>query len=358
MMSNGGPQSVDDLEEYEDRVLYHVVELAGATPLAINEFVPESEIAARAPLPPAQAGTVGANSDPRGVLVTVLGDLEQRGYLKLHKVMGPWGAQPTRHGRDRVAEWRREWQRNREHVIQRSILEQLDVQRRTDPARHMIEAQVDVDALCAELGVDRNEYHAAAQRLVDQGKIAEKSFNAMIADGHAYITERGIAALSGTRTPSPSAELERAWNEVARLRRELDTITTAPTDLVRDPELVRRCSDLLGASGDYDRVVREASTILEDRVRVATGSKIPGAVSLVRAAFDVDKGMLRLSTERSEQAAAGHLFAGTMGLFRNQSGHQLIHVSYEDAVRYVVMVDLLLSLVARATSPAGPSGTV
>ncbi|HEV7678624.1 MAG TPA: TIGR02391 family protein [Candidatus Dormibacteraeota bacterium] len=349
--------SVDDLDEYEDRVLYYLVDLAGPTPLALNEFVREAAIAERAPLPLAQPGSAGATSDPRGVLLTVLGDLESHGYAKLHKVMGPWGAQPTRHGRDRVAEWRREWQANRDRLIQDAILADLDGQRRANPARHTIDAQIDIDNLCAQLGVDRNEYLAAAQGLRDQGKISEKDFDATLEQGHAYITERGVAALSGTRTPSPSAELERAWNEVARLQRELNTVKSTPADLIKDPELLRRCSDLLGAPGDYDRVMREASTILEDRIRVATGATASSAVPLMRLAFDVDKGPLRVSTERSEQEAAAHLFAGTMGLFRNQSGHQLVHVSYEDAVRYVVMVDLLLSLVARVSQPSATAPT-
>lgn len=38
------------------------------------------------------AGPVGAASDPRGVLLNFLVDLESHGYAKLHKVMGPWGS--------------------------------------------------------------------------------------------------------------------------------------------------------------------------------------------------------------------------------------------------------------------------
>ncbi|MBO0783437.1 MAG: hypothetical protein J2P37_31890, partial [Ktedonobacteraceae bacterium] len=37
--------------------------------------------------------------------------------------------------------------------------------------------------------------------------------------------------------------------------------------LVADPDLRQRCEDLLSADKHYDRVIREACVILEDRVR-------------------------------------------------------------------------------------------
>jgi len=41
----------------------------------------------------------------------------------------------------------------------------------------------------------------------------------------------------------------------------------SPTLVVRDTELRDRCADLLSARGNYDRVIREATVILEDRIR-------------------------------------------------------------------------------------------
>lgn len=43
--------------------------------------------------------------------------------------------------------------------------------------------------------------------------------------------------------------------------------TPAPVLVIHDAELRQRCADLLGAPGNYDRVVREATTVLEDRIR-------------------------------------------------------------------------------------------
>jgi len=40
-----------------------------------------------------------------------------------------------------------------------------------------------------------------------------------------------------------------------------------PVLQIRDKELRERCGDLLGAPDNYDRVIREATTILEDRLR-------------------------------------------------------------------------------------------
>ena len=56
--------------------------------------------------------------------------------------------------------------------------------------------------------------------------------------------------------------------------------------LVADQELRQRCEDLLVADAHYDRVIREACVILEDRVRKAIGvGESSYGVSLMEKAF-------------------------------------------------------------------------
>jgi hypothetical protein len=47
-----------------------------------------------------------------------------------------------------------------------------------------------------------------------------------------------------------------------------------PVLIIKDPILLERCFDLLQAPKNYDRVIREATIILEDRIR----NKVPHAI--------------------------------------------------------------------------------
>lgn len=120
-------------------------------------------------------------------------------------------------------------------------------------------------------------------------------------------------------------------------------------DFIEDDELRSRCGDLLLAGGKFDRAIREAAVVLEDRVRAAVGGSDRVGVPLMQFAFSADSPRVRLSRNRQEQIGAMQLYVGVMAFFRNPTGHNLKDTyAREDAVRFVAMVDLLLSLVARA----------
>ena len=72
--------------------------------------------------------------------------------------------------------------------------------------------------------------------------------------------------------------------------------------LISDEELRRRCSDLLAAQNDYDRVIQQACLVLENRVRKAIGAdaSVVGA-DLMGQAFNPSSGLLRLSDRTAEQ---------------------------------------------------------
>jgi uncharacterized protein (TIGR02391 family) len=201
------------------------------------------------------------------------------------------------------------------------------------------------------------EYLANAQQLRDQGAIAEQSIDEMTLDeGWAHITGAGIATLERAEAPPRgSGDAERAWNEVARLKKRLALLGQEPSAIIRDAELSRRCADLVDADDYYDRVMREACTILENRVRSCTGLSPESAVPLMQQAFSAKSPRLRLSDHEGEQQGAMEIYTGVMRLFRNGVGHQLVGtITQERALQFVVMVDLLLAMISdgSATVPS------
>ncbi len=124
---------------------------------------------------------------------------------------------------------------------------------------------------------------------------------------------------------------------------------TPPSLFIADKELRRRCGDLLLASDHYDRAIREACVILEDRVRSAVGAEATlVGVPLMEHAFGTT-GRLRLSDIPQEQVGVMQLYRGVMAFFRNSTGHRVIDTySQADAIRFVVWIDLLLKMVATA----------
>ena len=147
--------------------------------------------------------------------------------------------------------------------------------------------------------------------------------------------------------------------EVARLRRRLQLAERDVPSLVADAELGERCQDLLAAEQHYDRAIREACVILENRVRSAIGAS-PSTVgtALMEVAFSMKSPKLRLSSHDQEQRGAMELYRGVMAFYRNAAGHNVIDTySQIDALRFVVMIDLLLnmveSVVASTKSPSG-----
>jgi uncharacterized protein (TIGR02391 family) len=138
----------------------------------------------------------------------------------------------------------------------------------------------------------------------------------------------------------------------ARVRARADAALLAT---LGDDQLRQRCLDLLGAEGEYDRVISIACTILEDRVRAAIGApnQLVG-VHLMQQAFSVNAPQLRLSNEPPEQQGAMEMYKGTIAFFRNSTGHRIVPTyTREDAIHFLMWVDLLLKIVGEARRPTG-----
>lgn len=125
------------------------------------------------------------------------------------------------------------------------------------------------------------------------------------------------------------------------------------TIAIRDEELRRRCADLLTAPDNFDRAVREACVVLEDRVRAI--ARLPRELTgtkLMERAFSARDPLLRLSDIEAEQRGAMELFRGTIAYLRNPASHNLLAADIQDAAGAVSTVDFLLLRLAGVAMPA------
>lgn len=140
-----------------------------------------------------------------------------------------------------------------------------------------------------------------------------------------------------------------------------------PVLVIRDDALRNRCSDLLAAPGNFDRVLREATTILEDRMRGAVAHErltvlLPSAADqtgdrLVNALFNPTNPVLSISDDRAGRVAFRNMLAGTIGYLRNTSHHAIDdQTAWSWAWSVAGLVDQLLADIAGcAVMPPDPS---
>jgi len=118
-------------------------------------------------------------------------------------------------------------------------------------------------------------------------------------------------------------------------------------NLISDQELKSRCSDLLSADEHFDRVINQATQVLEERLRF----KLPDlseaiGMALVGQAMhkDPSESRIRFSDVPNEQEGYTALFRGVVGAFRNTSHHRFMaHVTREQALQICAFIDNLLA---------------
>lgn len=117
---------------------------------------------------------------------------------------------------------------------------------------------------------------------------------------------------------------------------------------IKDEELKSRCSDILAAPGNFDRVVNQATLVFEDRIRTkAKLDKTFIGVGLVNTALNPNlaKTILIISQDEDEHRGICDICRGIMAAFRNSSHHYLIDYSREDALKVCAFIDNLLKLI-------------
>ena len=117
---------------------------------------------------------------------------------------------------------------------------------------------------------------------------------------------------------------------------------------IKDEELKSRCADILTASSNFDRVINQASQVLEDRIRTKSGlDRSFVGIKLVNNALNADrsKSVLIISENNEEHEGFCHICRGIMLAFRNPTHHYLSDsFEREDALKFTAFVDNLLKI--------------
>jgi hypothetical protein len=121
--------------------------------------------------------------------------------------------------------------------------------------------------------------------------------------------------------------------------------------LVKDEELRGRCKDLLMASRHFDRVFREATTVLDDRLKRISGIAKMKPADLVGKALNPDpqKAVIHISSDKAEQEGFFNICKGMMLSFRDSTHHVLSeNFTREDALKFCGFVDSILAVLSNA----------
>ena len=129
------------------------------------------------------------------------------------------------------------------------------------------------------------------------------------------------------------------------------TLTTAIALMIRDQYLYDRCHDLLKARGNFDRAFREATTVLEDRIKRLSGIKKMKPADLVSKVINPspNNAILKVSDEGFEQEGFHYICKGLMLAFRDTTHHELSNkFQREDALIFCGFVDSILAILGKA----------
>lgn len=120
-----------------------------------------------------------------------------------------------------------------------------------------------------------------------------------------------------------------------------------------DIELQKRCGDILLESTEaFDRVINQATQILEDRIKKKSNlqSTMLIGLPLVSKAIHskLENTILKFSNKQEIQEQYAALFKGVIGVYRNSTHHGLDYeCSREEALKFCAYIDLLLNEVDR-----------
>lgn len=118
---------------------------------------------------------------------------------------------------------------------------------------------------------------------------------------------------------------------------------------ISDAELRSRCSDLLSAPSHFDRVINQATVVLEDRIRKKAGAdrRFTG-VQLVNEYIKAKPAESRIviSDNADEQEGFANMCRGIMQALRNETHHHIVEkFSREEAFHICGFIDRLLKLI-------------
>lgn len=140
------------------------------------------------------------------------------------------------------------------------------------------------------------------------------------------------------------------WWRVSRrgrlLNDPLDVLSLSARDILPKaflhPIIAEKSAPIFRA-GSYDSAVFDAFKQVEIAVREATGEKADSS-KLMKAVFNVEKGVLNKLTEGAEREGLMFVFAGAMQLFRNASGHRNQNLTPQEAAHLLIHASYLMTL--------------
>jgi len=117
---------------------------------------------------------------------------------------------------------------------------------------------------------------------------------------------------------------------------------------IKDEELKSRCSDILSSLGNFDRVINQATLVLEDRIRVKSKLSDLTGVTLVNKAInsELKKSVLQTSDDPDEHEGMAHICRGIVLSYRNPTHHRIIeNYTREDSIKFCAFIDILLTII-------------
>lgn len=122
---------------------------------------------------------------------------------------------------------------------------------------------------------------------------------------------------------------------------------------IKDEQLRQRCAELLTAKSDFDRVINQATLVLEDRIRRKSGAErnLVGR-SLVNEVIKSRpaESTIVFSDDQGEQEGYANIIRGIMQALRNETHHHIVDkFTREDALSICGFIDHILRLLDEAT---------
>ncbi|MBI4137484.1 hypothetical protein HY469_05485 [Candidatus Roizmanbacteria bacterium] len=155
---------------------------------------------------------------------------------------------------------------------------------------------------------------------------------------------------SAFRAPSTSSRpdhISRGSNTLTGSSRYVDLL-----EIIQDSELRDRCADLIKRPRNHDRVFREATTILEHRIKTLSGitqKMNPQPLIGKAVAPDPKRAILVVSSDHSEQEGFFKVCSGIEAAFRNRTHHEISNkLTRYDAIKFCGFIDSLLLVLAGA----------